>query len=376
MKTILTVTSAIKSLAAAGLLLCLAGFTPDASAVVVKNLYNVEYPVPNQNRTVRSAVFRKGLEEVLIRVSGSRSVIQNITPGKASAYVQQFSYVEDTEDENSTGASSSTAKTSASDWYILKIQYNAGKIINLLRENGQPVWGEHRSEAVIWLAVRDGNNRYVLKKSDTSLLKDSVVQSSDRRGLPLVWPLYDSKDRKLLSFADVWAAFANPVNAASKRYTTGPSIVGRLSWTGSEWKGNWSVFVDNSSYSWSLSGSDYKSLISEGIDLSADMIGKHNAVLERADSGGPGLLVKVDNVDSIQAYRKIQEFLEGLTAVRQVSVAQVDKGSVAFHIHLRGNIDDFIRQVSIDKKLEPVVESIQPGGDANLQTVLRYIYRR
>ena len=373
MKAILSVTNTTRYLVAASLLVLLVSFTPDASAVVVKNLYDVEFPVPDQSRHVRSAVFKKGLEEVLIRVSGSRSILQNVTPGNAASYVQQFHYIEDTKDEKTAGVSQSKA---ASDWYTLKIQYNAGKIIGLLRENGQSVWGEHRSEAAIWLAVRDGSNRYVLKHSDSSLLRDSADLSASRRGLPLIWPIYDRKDQRQLPFVDVWAAFGEQVKVASKRYTKGPAIAGRLSWTGSEWKGDWSLFVENSAYSWSLSGSDYNTVIAEGIDLTADMIGKHNAVLDRTDITGPDLLVEINNVDSLQGYRKIQIFLEDLNAVRQTRVARLDKGQVVFRIDLRGDIDDFIRLVSTDKTLEPIVDSIQPGIGPHQQTVLRYSYRK
>ena len=371
MKTILPVTRSLRILAAASLLALLLATAPDARAVVVKNLFDVEYSVPDQSSQVRTAVFSKGLEEVLIRVSGSRTILKNIDPGKASSYVQQFSYVEDPPDKKTAGVS-----PSASVWYTLKIQFNAGRIINLLRENGQPVWGEHRSKAVVWLAVRDGANRYVLKDGDTSLLKDSVESSANRRGLPLSWPVYDRKDRQQLPFADVWAAFGEPVRVASKRYTKGPAIVGRLSWTGSEWKGGWSLFVENSAYNWSLSGSDYNSVIAEGIDQSADKIGKHYAVLERTGSTEPDLLVEISNVDSVQTYRNIQVFLEDLTAVKQTRVARVDQGVVAFLVDLRGDVDDFIRLVATDKTLEPVVESIQPGGNAGQQTVLRYSYRK
>jgi hypothetical protein len=371
MKTSVSVVNAFLSITAASLLLLLV-HTPEADAVVVKGLYDVEYPVPDQSRTVRTAVFNKGLEEVLIRISGDRSVLKNLVPGSASAYVQQFSYVDEEDDESAASGAQSTA----TEWYTLKIQYNAGKIISLLRENGLPVWGEHRSEAIVWLAVRDGANRYVLKQSDTSLLKDSTDQAATRRGVPLIWPVYDRKDRQKLAFADVWAAFSDQVMAASTRYTKGPAIVGRLSWTGSEWKGDWSVFVDNAAYGWSLSGSDYNTLVAQGIDLSADMIGKHYAVLERTGITGPGLLVEINNVNSVQDYRKIQTFLQDLTAVRHVHIARVDQGNVAFAIDLRGNIDDFKRLVSTDRRLEPVISSIQPGGDAARQTVLRYNYRR
>ena len=375
MINIFSASRAARSIVNSSLLLLLVFSMRDAGAVVVENLYDVAFPVPDQSSQVRTAVFKKGLEQVLIRASGSRSILQDIDPGPASAYVQQFRYVEDTEDEKAAAASRSRASTSATDWYSLEIQYNAGKIINLLRENAQPVWGEHRNEAIVWLAVRDGSNRYVLKQNDASLLKESVEQSAKRRGLPLVWPVYDSRDRKQLPFADVWAAFGEPIKQASRRYTKGPAIVGRLSWTGSEWRGDWSLFVESSAYNWSLSGSDYNTVIAEGIDLSADRIGKHYAVLDRSGGGDPDLLVEIRNIDSVQAYRKVQTFFEDLTAVRQVRLAGLDQGNVLFLVDLRGNIDDFVRLVSTDKTLQPFVDAVQPGAVPGQQTILRYSYK-
>jgi hypothetical protein len=376
MKTFFIHTYAGRFLAAVGLLVILATATPLARAVVVNNLYDVEFPVPDQSRTVRSAAFSKGLEQVLIRVSGSRSVLQNVNPATPASYVQQFSYAEVPAKQKSADVPLSAVAETAAVSYSLKVQYNAGKIINLLRENGQPVWGEHRSEAVVWLAVRDGADRYVLKDSDTSRLKDSVEDSMARRGLPLLWPIYDLRDQQKLGFTDVWAAFEQPVAAASKRYTRGPAIVGRLSWTGNDWKADWALFVEKSAHSWSLSGSDYNTLIAEGIDLAADEIGKYYAVLERTGISEPGLLVEIHNVDTLSDYRNIQQFFEELTAVRRVHVVRVDRHDVVFLIDLRGDMDDFTRLVSTDRKFEPLVDAIQPGVNPELQTVLRYNYRK
>ena len=376
MKTLFVYARAGSILTAASLLLVLLAVVPTASAVVVTDLYDVEFPVPDQGRQVRNAVFTKGLEEVLIRVSGNRSVLKEIKPASASAYVQQYSYQEKPSDQERGDGSRLRTTEPAAVSYILKVQYNAGKIIKLLRDNGQPVWGEHRSEAVIWVAVRDGSNRYVLKDGDASLIKAAVTQSANRRGLPVIWPINDLEDQQRLDFTDIWAAFSGPVRAASKRYGKGPAIVGRLSWTGSEWKGDWSLFIESASQSWSLSGSDYNAVISEGIDLSADRIGGYYAVLERTDSTGPHLLVEINNVDSVQTYRKILKFLEDLAAVRQTNVVRLDEGSVVFRIDLRGDIDDFTRLVAIDRKLEPLIETVPPVGPPEQQTVLRYSYRK
>lgn len=358
------------------LLQCL--IVPAAQAVVVEDLYRVEFTVPDQSRKVRAAVFTKGLEQVLIRVSGRRTILQEIKTGSASSYVQQYSYSEqlpETRDASDTGSVNDVGTASAQG-YVLSVEYNAGKITKLLRDNNQPVWGEHRSEVLIWLAVRDGVNRYVLKDADSSLLKDAASNSTKRRGLPLIWPVYDQQDQNRMRFVDAWAAFERPVKDASKRYTNGPVIVGRMSWTGSEWNGSWSLFVDNSSYEWTLNSNDYNTLIAEAIDLAADEIGKRYAVLDRQGMTEPGLLVEVGNIGSAEDFRTTQIFFEGLTAVRQTRVVRVDNGSVLFMVDLRGDVDDFVRQVSTDKILEPMVESIQSGSDPEQSVRLRYLYRK
>jgi hypothetical protein len=370
--------NASKFLIVAGLLILQLAVVPTSQAVVVSGLYDVEFPVPDQSRKVRNAVFSKGLEEVLIRVSGNRSILKQVKPAAASAYVQQYSYVEQQPDGADTSRSSALSMPSAAVSYVLKVQYSSGKIIALLRENGQPVWGGRRGESVVWLAVRDGKNRYVLTDSDTSLLKDALTQAAQRRGLPVIWPINDLKDQQQLRFTDLWAAFAQPIEAASKRYSKGPVIAGRLSWSGSNWRGDWSLFVDGSTYSWTLNGSDYNTVIAEGVDLSADKIGKHYAVLERTDNDGPDLLVEITNIDSLQNYRKMQQFLQGLAAVRQTDLVRLDQEAVVFRIDLRGDIDDFVRLVAIDRKLEPRAELPLPdaGVPGQQQTVLRYSYRQ
>lgn len=360
-----------------GLILSALVFVPQAQAVVVKGMYRVEFPVPDQTRAVRTAVFNKGLEEVLIRASGRRNILKEIKTGSASAYVQQYSYAEQQQPIADSGVDSrGQLKTAVPKSYLLTVEYNPGKIVQLLRDNNQPVWGVYRNQALMWLAVRDGTSRYVLKDTDNSLLKDAADDSMQRRGVPLVWPVYDKQDRNKMRFVDAWAAFEKPVKEASKRYTTGPVIVGRMSWNGSKWNGDWSLFVENASYTWTLSSTDYNALIAEAIDLSADEIGKHYAVLERQGINEPGLLIEVGNIDSVEDFRAVQTFLNKLTAVRQTSVSRVENNRVEFVVDLRGDMNDFVRQVSTDRALQPVVKDIQPGTSPEQSAQLKYLYRQ
>ena len=103
--------------------------------------------------------------------------------------------------------------------YNLIILYNGSLMEKYLFENGFPVWDKHRPELVVWLAVRDGSNEYVLKDADESLLKVAANDALTRRGIPVCWPLYDVEDRDILSIAEIRGGFKEPVIDASKRYS-------------------------------------------------------------------------------------------------------------------------------------------------------------
>jgi hypothetical protein len=365
------------------LLLLVSFASMQSHAVVVANLYNVEIPVTDQSTKTRNDAFEAGLAEVLIRASGNHAVLDQIRVSSASTYVQQFLYKDM---DVATGDEGANTGGSA-DRYRLLVRFNPARIVELLRANAQPVWSEHRNEVVIWLAVRDGANRYILRRKDMSALKTSVESAAARRALPIVWPTYDKQDQQALTFADVWAAFEGPVKTASARYSDGPVIVGRLGWDGRMWSGEWTVYVEQSSRSWVFTNADYNVLVSQAMELISDEIGSHYAVLDaRAGSTSPDLLVEVEQVDDVSAFRKLSRYLARLTAVKDVRVVSMDaSGRVVFAVSLRSRPKDFEKLVAIDNTLkqvsvtDPIIASTTSQPDATTpglqQPRLHYRYQ-
>jgi uncharacterized protein len=353
-------------------------------AVVVANLYNVEIPVADQSTKTRNDAFDDGLNEVLIRASGNHAVLDQVRVSSASTYVQQFLYKETGVAAGDEAANHGVDEHAAR--YLLQVRFNPAKIVELLRANAQPVWSEHRNEVVIWLAVRDGANRYILRRNDKSALKSSIESAAARRALPIVWPTYDKQDQQQLKFADVWAAFAGPVKTASTRYSDGPIVIGRLGWNGRQWSGEWTVYVEQSSRSWVFANADYDALVSQAMELVSDEIGSHYAVLDaRAGSTSPDLIVEVEQVGSVGAFRKLSRYLGRLTAVKDVRVVSMDAGGhVVFEVSLRSRPEDFEKLVAIDNTLQqvsvtdPIITStIAQSGAASpglMQPRLHYRY--
>lgn len=354
------------------LVLLSALYTQTTFAVVVQGLFEVEIPVPDETRPIRQAALADGLAEVLVRISGDRGILQKINPPSANAYVKQFRYI--AIEPKTTGVNRQDQnETQAISQHKLRVQYNATKIMVLLRKNAIPIWGEHRSQVVIWLAVRDGTNQYILRDQDISLIKKQANNAFQRRGIPAIWPHNDSRDQRELSFADVWAGFTGPMQQASKRYTKGPVVSASMTWNGYSWTGDWSLFMGRDSRRWTLKERDYEDLISQAIDLVADAMGQKFAVLEVTGTEGlKQILVEIDQVESVKKFRHVRKYLSSIPVVQSVRLSQIEPERVAFKLTLRAEVDDFLKLIKADTQMLPLATTHAESVAGVTSTIYRF----
>jgi uncharacterized protein len=315
-------------------------------------LYEVSIPVVDESASVRRQAFKQGLDEVFIRVAGDSIVMDKLKSPEASRYIKQFRY-------EPVQASTTNAQGERLT-HRLKIQYNGSLIEKYLLENGFPVWGEHRPDVVIWLAVRDGNNEYVLKDSDQSQLKTVTEEAMVRRGIPERWPLYDYTDRKILSVADIRGGFKDPVIRASQRYSRGPALTGSMLWNGKEWQSSWSLILHEGNHHWSMVDSDYKVMINKAVDQAADALGVVFAVHNAA---GKQQLVTIrlhiQAVNSVEKYRFVENYLTGLSSVEVAMPMKLDGQTAVFELRLRSSEADFLNLIHNDAELVKV-KAVKP----------------
>lgn len=334
-----------------------------ARGEIVEKMFEVSLPVINQEKDIRNAAFEQGFIDVLVRVSGSSQVASQIDTTMAARYVQQFHYQPLVQPPASETASKAlTTPNMAIDIppakYYLWLQFNEGKIKNLLRENSLPVWGKQRPSVLVWLAVRDGRTRYILRDQDASAIKDTVNKVSERRGLPLVWPAFDNQDQMSVSFTDVWGSFWKPIQQASERYSVDAIVVGRMDWLDGNWQVDWSMMMDNSSSNWHLKALDLELLMASGIDVATDQIARRFAVLE--DVGNTDeLTVQINGVRKVDTYAKISRYLQSLAPVKSVFITSIKDDMLRFHVGVTGDQNDLMRVIALGKTLSPV-QTIRP----------------
>ncbi len=316
----------------------------------IKQIYEVSLPVVNQQRQIRGAAFEQALVEVSIRVSGNSVTPALIDLKQATRMVRQYRYKAMSQAEIDAYVEKFGSQVPPK--YTLWIQFDDGKVKQLLRNNALPIWGYQRPDVLVWLAVKDGRNRYLLKKSDKSQIKDALIAEARRRGLPLVWPEYDAQDKKAVKFIDVWGEFWGPVKRASKRYPANAIILGRMNWARGSWQVNWSLLMEDQTESWQLSSLDLDVLMGNGIGVATDHISSRFAVF--ADSKNKGeLLVRVSDLNNVKKYADASHYLSSLAPVKNVYAIEVNQFQVDFHIELIGDENDLKRIIALGKVLVP-----------------------
>jgi len=341
-------------------------------AAVIKQIYEVSQPVVSQDKQIRAAAFEQGLIEVVVRVSGNSLAPTQIDLKQAARMVRQYHYKAMSQSEIDAYLKKTSSLVAPK--FKLWMQFDDARVKQLLRSNGLPIWGYQRPNVLVWLAVKDGRNRYLLKKSDVSQIKDAVTLEAKRRGLPLVWPEYDAQDKKVVSFIDVWGEFLEPVKQASKRYPVDAVVLGRMDWSKGSWTVNWSLLMDNKTESWKLSAVDLGILMNSGVGVATDQISRRFAVY--ADSANDGeLVLRVSDLNSLGQYAKASHYLASLAPVRNVYASEVNKYQVDFHIELSGDESDLKRIIALGKTLLPDTRPLpeitpedksQTGANGNL----------
>lgn len=331
-----------------------------ARAEMVKQLFETSLPVVSQDREVRQAAFEQGFAEILVRVSGSSEAASQIGAQAAAGYVQQYRYLAvEKKPEKKTAQPAENAEPEAR--YKLWVQFNESRIINLLKQSGLSVWGAQRPRVLLWLSVKDGRNRYILREKDMSVIKDMVEKEITRRGLPIVWPLFDDQDQKQVSFLDVSGQFWGAVTQASQRYSADAIALCRMSWDGSVWNVDWSLLLDEQPVSKRISRVDLESSMSEGVDFLADSIAARFAVLDDVMDDGE-LILQVNGIDAEASYARVLHYLASIASVKHVFPVEFQQDHVRFHLDMSGNAQDLQRLIALGRVLEKVtvVESKTP----------------
>lgn len=330
---------------------CLLLVSGPLQAGKVGDLYQSSVPVVRQDTNERTAAIATALVKVLIKVTGEarlegRPEVRELLGG-ASGFVQQYRY------EKRTQPSPLPDQAPVETLY-LHVQFDSNAINEALRKRGLPVWGDVRPSTLIWLAVEQGAQRYLVTADSEPEIVDSLREASTQRGIPVLLPLLDLEDQAALSVADVWGNFRTSVLKASARYQPDAVLVGRIYRQGDGlWEAAWAFYHDGRASNWISAGAFSSQVLTQGLDGAADLLAARFAPIGLALSGGDFLL-RVEAVDSLEDYARLHRYLSALQPIQALTPDRITAGEAQFRVTLAGDYRILQQVIGLGNQLQPM----------------------
>ncbi|MBN7277732.1 DUF2066 domain-containing protein [Vibrio cholerae] len=303
-----------------------------AFALTRVNLYQAEVAVDPQQSNADAAARVRGMEEVIVRATGSQDALKNDAVQKALRQSNQYITQISTQQE---GAKS-----------VMRLQFSAQHIRSLLSQAQLPFWPESRSNLLVWLVEEANYDRNVSwEHADTPLLNQMKARARVR-GLPLTVPVGDFDDVTGVQVSDLWGGFINPISVASQRYPTDAVLVVRaqgseLRWTLFDQLANTMVNQPKAPISGQASG---EQAATEMIDEISDYYARKSAVVVSSASS-QSVLAQFSPLDSAQDFFVVENKLKRLSSVASLDILKVQDTQVTFNVHLLASVEEFTNEV-------------------------------
>ncbi|AWB67738.1 hypothetical protein C2869_15395 [Saccharobesus litoralis] len=329
-------------------LVLIALFSSFSFAVEVAGLYQSKIEVEQQSQAERVAAYRKGLANVLIRVSGKQNINQDdafkLAVRNPTKYLARYQY--ETLDEK---------------LYLL-IDFNPKAVNALLRNNETAIWGSLRPLTMVWIATQGKGFERDIMNEDNPFYVDVLRPIAKERGLPMIAPLMDFDDATMISASDVWGKFEEPIKLASARYD--PDVISAIkvfqqddninTLVDASWLAQITLYNLASPMTLEVSGTSAQQVTQEAIHAIADAIGEQYAVAAQAARGDQNYLyLTFSNVAGMKATLTVESFLNSLSSVSQARVHQINGLGVQYQVELLGEALDVFTALDLDERVRP-----------------------
>lgn len=315
-------------------------------AVEISDLYQVGVTVPDQSQESRAFGMQQALQQVLVKVSGKNTVLQNeelqrVITDSADSMVKSFRYRRDEIDDS----------------VRLQVIFAANLVDQLLRSNGEPIWGKSRPLLLMWQAVESDQQRLIVSQG-RSVWQALIGRSMEERGVPILWPTLDLEDELVLPLEKLWGLFKEDIEVASARYQADAVIAGRLA-PGLEqgWQYQGLLLHQGFTLTLKAEAEDEEATLRQVADQVAGYFAEQYAVKTNRAYQPLGHQLVVEGIEDFADYYALLQYLNSKVAVNQVQLLGVDQTRLTLSLDMATTWQQLWGVLSLDKRLQPVDES-------------------
>ncbi|MDG2410904.1 MAG: DUF2066 domain-containing protein [Halioglobus sp.] len=311
-------------------------------ADMVADLYSATVSVADQGSSALAGASRRGLSDVLIKVTGSRAVLKSPVAiealQSARGQVQRFAYVRGKPPEPPLS---------------VRVEFDSVWVMGIVRQSGAPLWTANRPVVLAWVVMEGTEGKQFVTAEGAPDQADLLRAAFSRRGVPLQLPVFDLADMAALTPDAAWRLDSAVLSAASARYNVDHVVAARMTTlTSGETTGDWSYQFQGERINRSLSVPGITAFYASGAGLVADEMAARYAVLPRADGEGEILMV-VSGVTSYADYASVVRFLEDLELVEAATVLRVQGSQLELSLQASVDAAQLANLIALNDRLLP-----------------------
>ena len=314
-------------------------FLSPCYAVKMSSLYEITEPVASQSTQDRLQGIRQGLQQVLIRVSGDSTIVNQ--PGvktalkKPERFVQEYSYLD--------------PPSAADTGFILKMRFDDEAIAQILDETGVAVWGENRPLILLWLSVASSKGMEIIGNASPSPVYILLQKQATQDGLPIIFPVMDITDLNQIPADTILSTPVTIVTEASKRYSPDAILLGQWRQMGTMVQSHWRLSLGPQQWEWTISGNDTEVVSTLTANIS-QTLSKHYAVTP-AKQSITSMTLEISGINQSDDLSQVVAVLKQVPTVKRVQLLEVSDEKVAFTVYLQNSVENFKQNVALNPHL-------------------------
>ncbi len=295
-------------------------------AVEVDRLYEVEIIAESEREPDRISAIKQAMRRVLMRILAGNNVFQDRTVknvlANATSYVKEYQY--------------SLAETKHKEARLMRVLFDEEKLVTALRTGRYGLWNEIRPTTLVWLVVeQDGVKRFF--DSDTMPEIEWVLKkSSEQKKIPVLFPIQDLAEKRVLSIADVLSAYSEHLLEVSVRYEVVSTLAGKLVKKGECWEAEWTLYFDEKIEQWGSPCSSISQAVLIGFQGVYERLSKYYAAKPEKKEVG-SIVMKVEGIRRGIELMQVTDYLNALPMIKTVTWEAAEEGRNVYRVFYRGS---------------------------------------
>lgn len=308
-----------------------------------KDLFLISVPIEKRNVASRRVAEREAFERVLIKVSGLLTIaldpVINEALDHTDDFILRFEFFR------------KLVPHKPEPQLFLKVGFDATSVLELIRDQGLPVWDTGRPSILAWIVVEDEDEYRILDAVYSDALTHTLMEQADIRGLPLFLPLFDLEQHidPYVVFDGRWEL----LTAAAARYGLDSMLVMTLMQQGGHWSMDWNFFWDGEVLVETGEANSLSAAMRRVVDWIADRFVSQYAITGQGNLTDTEAmqLVQVNRVSNLKTYTAIVEFFETISSVTDVQLVHIDDETLLFGVRSSGSKEQLLQLIKLNRHL-------------------------